>query len=101
MDNDTMDSTRDHDIWNERFEDRLVDMLYEDTLMDRLRGGRITNGDNVRLATLLSVVCHKKFNCEQVKRKIARLKHKQREFIDLMKQTGLGWDPKRKAPIAS
>ncbi|KAG7941193.1 hypothetical protein I3843_16G026700 [Carya illinoinensis] len=60
-----MDSTRVHDIWNEGFEDRLVDMLYEDTLMGRLRGGRITNGDNVRLAEQLSAVGHKKFNFEQ------------------------------------
>ncbi|KAG6714061.1 hypothetical protein I3842_05G183900 [Carya illinoinensis] len=101
MDNDTMESTHDRDIWSEGFKDRLVDMLYEDTLMDRLRGGRITNGDNVRFATQMSAVCHKKFNSKQVKGKIARLKRKQREFTDLMKQTGLGWDPERKAPIAS
>ncbi|KAG2720842.1 hypothetical protein I3760_02G052900 [Carya illinoinensis] len=101
MDNDTTESTRDRDIWSEGFEDRLVNMLYEDTLMDRLRGGRITNSDNVRLATQLSAVCHKKFNSEQVKGKIAHLKCKQREFTDLIKQTGLGWDPERKAPIAS
>ncbi|KAG2685258.1 hypothetical protein I3760_10G117100 [Carya illinoinensis] len=101
MDNDTMDSTRVHDIWNEGFEDQLVHMLYEDTLMGRLRGGRITNGDNVRLAEQLFAVGHKKFNSEQVKGKIARLKRKQREFTDLMKQTGLGWDSERKAPVAS
>ncbi|KAG2671276.1 hypothetical protein I3760_14G126400 [Carya illinoinensis] len=101
MDNDTMENGRDREIWNDGFEDQLVDMLYEDTLMNRLRGGRITNGDNVRLAEQLSAVSHKKFNSEQVKGKIARLKRKQREFTDLMKQTGLGWDSERKAPVAS
>ncbi|XP_041026902.1 uncharacterized protein LOC121267091 [Juglans microcarpa x Juglans regia] len=101
MDNDTIETPRDRDLWSDGFEDVLVDLLYQDTLMDRLRGGRITTADNLRLAERLSAIGPKKFNCDQVKGKIGRLKRRQREFTDLMKQTGLGWDPERKAPVAS
>ncbi|KAF5480495.1 hypothetical protein F2P56_001240 [Juglans regia] len=101
MENDTIDSTRDGTLWADGFEDLLIEMLYEDTTMDRLRGGRITNGDHVRIAEKLSSVGPRNFNSDQVKGKIARLKRRQREFTDLMKQTGLGWDPVRSAPVAS
>ncbi|XP_035543581.1 uncharacterized protein LOC118347669 [Juglans regia] len=96
-----METPHDRDLWSDGFEDVLVDLLYEDTLMDRLRGGRITTADNVRLAERLSAIGPNKFNCDQVKGKIALLKRRQREFTDLMKQTGLGWDQERKAPVAS
>ncbi|KAF5458790.1 hypothetical protein F2P56_022795 [Juglans regia] len=101
MENDTIDSTRDGSLWADGFEDLLIEMLYEDTISDRLRGGRITNDDHVRLAERLSAVGPRNFNSDQVKGKIARLKRRQREFTDLMKQTGLGWDSARKAPVAS
>ncbi|XP_035544596.1 L10-interacting MYB domain-containing protein-like [Juglans regia] len=101
MENDTIDSTRDGSLWADGFEECLIDMLYQDTLMGRLRGGRITNSDHVTLAERLSAVGPRNFNSDQVKGKLARLKRRQREFTDLMKQTGLGWDPERKAPVAS
>ncbi|KAF5466088.1 hypothetical protein F2P56_016045 [Juglans regia] len=101
MENETIDSTRDASLWADGFEVILIDILYEDTLMGSLRGGRITNSDHVRLAERLSAVGPRKFNSDQVKGKLARLKRRQREFTDLMKQTGLGWDPERKAPVAS
>ncbi|KAF5466006.1 hypothetical protein F2P56_015965 [Juglans regia] len=101
MENESIDSTRDGTLWADGFEDLLIEMLFEDIVMDRLRGGRITNGDHVRLAEKLSTVGPRNFNSDQVKGKIARLKRRQREFTDLLKQTGLGWDSERKAPIAS
>ncbi|KAF5459896.1 hypothetical protein F2P56_019807 [Juglans regia] len=101
MDNDIIDSTRDGSLWANGFKNLLIEMLYEDTTMDRLRGRRITNGDHVRIAEKLSAVGPRNFNSDQVKGKLARLKRRQREFTDLIKQTGLGWDPARNAPVAS
>ena len=69
--------------------------------MVRLRGGRIINGDHVRFAERLFAVGPRNFNFDQIKGKLARLKQRQQKFTNLMKQTCLGWDPERKAPVAS
>ncbi|KAG6690873.1 hypothetical protein I3843_10G033500 [Carya illinoinensis] len=82
-------------------EDVLINFLYDDTISERIQGGKITHNDHVRLAERLSDYRTKKFNSKQVKGKITHLKRRQREFTDLMRQTGLGWDPNRKAPVAS
>lgn len=37
-------------LWDEGMEDLLVDILYEDPIQNRLKGGRITHSDHVRLA---------------------------------------------------
>ncbi|KAG6681744.1 hypothetical protein I3842_13G106600, partial [Carya illinoinensis] len=92
---------RDQLLWDDGMEDALINFLYEDTIAYRLRGGKINHNDHVWLVERLSGYGTKKFNSEQVKGKIARLKRRQREFTDLMRQTGLGWDPNRKAPVTS
>ncbi|KAG7979683.1 hypothetical protein I3843_05G143600 [Carya illinoinensis] len=92
---------RDQLLWDDGMEDVLINFLYDDSIAGRIRGGKITHNDHVRLAERLSGYGMKKFNSEQVKGKIARLKRRQREFTDLMRQTGLGWDPDRKGPVAS
>ncbi|KAG6651518.1 hypothetical protein CIPAW_06G117600 [Carya illinoinensis] len=92
---------RDRLLWDDGMEDVLINFLYDDSIAGRIRAGKITHNDHVWLAERLSDYETKKFNSEQVKGKIARLKRRQREFTDLMKQTGLGWDPDRKAPVAS
>ncbi|XP_042972485.1 uncharacterized protein LOC122304333 [Carya illinoinensis] len=92
---------RDRLLWDDGMEDVLINFLYDDSIAGRIRGGKISHNDHVRLAERLSDYETKKFNSEQVKGKIARLKRRQREFTDLMRQTGLGWDPNRKASVAS
>lgn len=81
--------------------DVLVDFLYEDTIMYRLRGERITHSDHIRLVEQLSNHGPKNFNSKQIKGKIASLKRRQRELMDLMKKIKLVWDPKKKSPVAS
>ncbi|KAG6619847.1 hypothetical protein I3843_13G093200 [Carya illinoinensis] len=92
---------RDLLLWDDGMEDALINFLYEDTIAYRLRGGKITHNDHFRLVERLLGYGTKKFNSEQVKGKIAHLKRRQRELTDLMRQTGLGWDPNRKAPMTS
>ncbi|KAG6621620.1 hypothetical protein I3842_Q016000 [Carya illinoinensis] len=90
---------RDRLLWDDGIEDVLVNFLYKDTIVGRLRGGKILHNDHVRLVERLSDLGMKKFNSEQVKGKIAHLKRRQRKFTDLMRQIGLGWDPDRKALV--
>ncbi|KAG2718976.1 hypothetical protein I3760_03G244700 [Carya illinoinensis] len=92
---------RDWLLWDDGMEDVLINFLYDDFIAGRIRGRKITHNDHVRLAERLSDYGTKKFNSKQVKGKIARLKRRQREFTDLMRQIGLGWDPYRKALVAS
>ncbi|KAF5465484.1 hypothetical protein F2P56_015491 [Juglans regia] len=95
-----IESTRERDLLNDGLEDILIEMMYQEMLMDTLRGGKITNGDYVR-AERLSGIEPNNFNSDQVKGRITHLKRIQRDIMNLIKQTGLGWDPERKALVAS
>ncbi|KAG6626127.1 uncharacterized protein LOC122296115 [Carya illinoinensis] len=92
---------RDHDLWACGFEDKLIDMLYQETFEDKLVGSKITNRDCVRLAERLNNLRIKRVDLSQVKGKIARLKKIQHQFTDLMGQTGMGWNPITKTVIGS
>ncbi|KAG6629076.1 hypothetical protein CIPAW_14G058600 [Carya illinoinensis] len=92
---------RDHDLWAGGFEDKLIDMLYQETLEGKLVGSKITNRDCIRLAERLNNLRIKRVDSSQVKGKIARLKKIQRQFTDLMGQTGMGWNPITKIVIGS
>ncbi|KAG2667269.1 hypothetical protein I3760_15G105800 [Carya illinoinensis] len=92
---------RDHDLWAGGFENKLIDMLFQETLEGKLVGSKITNRDCVRLAEQLNNLRIKWVDSSQVKGKIARLKKIQRQFTDLMGQTSMGWNPITKTIIGS
>ncbi|XP_042974180.1 uncharacterized protein LOC122305682 [Carya illinoinensis] len=83
------------------FEHKLIDMLYQETLEGKLVGSKITNCDCVRLAERLNNLRIKRVDSSQVKGKIARLKKIQRQFTNLMGQTGMVWNPITKTVIGS
>ncbi|KAG2708493.1 hypothetical protein I3760_05G196200 [Carya illinoinensis] len=76
-------------------------MLYQETSKGKLVGSKITNRDCVQLAEHLNNLRIKQVESSQVEGKVARLKKIQRQFTDLMDQTGMGLNPITKTVIGS
>ena len=93
---DYIEVLHDCDLCVDGFEEKLVDMLYQETLEGKLVGSKLTNCDCVLLAALLNDLKIKRVDSSQVKGKITCLKKIQRQFTDLMGQTGLGLEPHHK-----
>ncbi|KAG6641981.1 hypothetical protein CIPAW_09G111600 [Carya illinoinensis] len=98
---DDVEVLRDRDLWAGGFEDKLVDMLYQEILEGKLMGSKITNRDCVRLVERLNDLHIKQADSSQVKGKTTRLKKIQRQFTNLMGQKGMGWNPITKTVIGS
>ncbi|KAF5480841.1 hypothetical protein F2P56_001552 [Juglans regia] len=98
---DDVEVIRDRELWSGGLEEMLVDILYQETLEGKLVGSRVTSRDIDRLVTRLNQLGIRPVNALQVKGKIARLKKTQREFTDLMGQTGMGWNPITKTVVGT
>ncbi|KAG7976345.1 hypothetical protein I3843_06G144400 [Carya illinoinensis] len=96
---DDLEILHDRDMWAGGFKEKLVDMLYQETLEGKLVGSKITNRDCVQLAMRLNDLKIKRVDSSQVKGKIARLKKMQCQFTDLMGQTSIGWNHSTKSVI--
>ncbi|XP_035546423.1 uncharacterized protein LOC118348571 [Juglans regia] len=98
---DPEDTSRDNVLWGDAMEEIFIDMLYQDALQGRLKGGKITFREHGVYAQRLTAVGKKVFDGNQVRGKLTRLKGMQRLFTDLLSQTGMGWDPDTKTVVAS
>lgn len=47
MDELPIETSRDRELWGDGMEDLLIEMLYNDTLLEKLRYGKITNADHI------------------------------------------------------
>ncbi|POO00740.1 Myb/SANT-like domain containing protein, partial [Trema orientale] len=79
-------------LWGPTVEKILIDIMVDQVNTGNMRNGQFSSNTWSKILEKLQSKSQRMFSMKQVKQKYNRLRTKYREFTELLKQTGFGWD---------
>ena len=80
-------------LWLAPMEKHFIDILVEEELKGNMPQGQFKNGLWTSIVCEFNLRANKNYNREQLRQKYQRLKGRHRVFSQLLRHTGMGWDP--------
>ncbi|XP_062095056.1 L10-interacting MYB domain-containing protein-like isoform X2 [Humulus lupulus] len=88
-------------LWGPTVEKIFIDIMVDEVNKGNMASGQFGSKTWAKILEELQIKSKRKYLIKQIKQKFNRLRTKYREFAELLKQTGFGWDRETNTVVAS